>query len=111
MCNIVNKWIVVIYNQKLQFDASLNAVNIAFALCSVSLSSLSDIESDTIPAPACTKPFLPSVKILLIAIAKSQHPLNEKYPTAPAYEPLDSGSSSSIISWAMKLTFFLIILF
>ena len=25
------------------------------------------------------------MKILLIAMAKSQHPLNEKYPTAPAY--------------------------
>ncbi len=40
------------------------------------------------------------MKILLMAIAKSQHPLYEKYPTAPAYGPLASTSSSSIISIA-----------
>jgi hypothetical protein len=30
------------------------------------------------PAPACTNPLSLLAKILLIAIAKSQHPLNEK---------------------------------
>jgi len=48
------------------------------------LNSFSATESETIPAPDCTNPLLPSMKILLIAIAKSQHSLNEKYPTAPA---------------------------
>ena len=69
---------------------------IAFALCSVSFSSFYATESNTIPAPACTKPLFFPAKILLIAIAKSQHPLNEKYPTAPAYVPLCVGSNSWI---------------
>ena len=56
--------------------AFVSADIIADALYSVSCSSLSGIESKTIPAPACTKPPLSSAKILLIAIAKSQHPLN-----------------------------------
>jgi hypothetical protein len=42
------------------------------------LNSFSAIESETIPAPDWTNPLFPSMKILLIAIAKSQHPLYEK---------------------------------
>ena len=76
---------------------------IAPALCSVSLNSFSATESETIPAPDCTNPLLFSMKILLIAIAKSQHPLYEKYPTAPAYGLVLHSPNSSIICIALTL--------
>src|SRR6476469_1245375 len=80
-----------------------NEDNIAFDLSSVSLYSFSGIESITIPAPDWVYPLFLLIKTDLIVIAKSHDLLKEKYPIAPAYGPLLSGSISSIIS--IDLTF------
>src|SRR5882672_1294776 len=76
------------------------ARNTALALACVSRHSFSGTESATIPAPAwtCMRPAL--IKAVRIAMARSMSPLKPRYPTAPAYRPRLSGSSSSIISIA-----------
>src|SRR5579875_217062 len=68
---------------------------------SVSYHSVSGIESATIPAPDWTEASPSLETSVLIVIAKSMFPLNVKYPSAPAYGPRGSRSSSSIICIAL----------
>src|SRR5687768_3559502 len=76
----------------------------ASAFPQVSSHSRSPTESATIPAPACTEAFPSVITQVRIVIARSiRFPPAAMYPTAPAYGPRDTGSSSSMISIARIL--------
>ena len=63
------------------------ACSIAPAFSWVSANSRTGLTSETIPEPDWTTPWFLCMNMLRMAMAKSQLPLYEKYPTAPAYGP------------------------
>src|SRR6185295_10595486 len=102
---VVGKRVVVVDDEDHERPAcaSSRARMTALALSRVSSYSAAGFESATIPAPACTyaRPF--SMTTVRIVMQKSRLPAKSTYPTAPAYTPRRSFSSSAMISIARTL--------